>query len=252
MIRGYGALFAVFAALAAHGDVVGVSPVKGNATPTVCAADGFYRVRQDDGGRWWVVAPDGGRTFLRGVDHANWNGHWCEALNVNPYREENRKRYPSQGAWEAETLDRLKSWGVNTLGAGCSPELEGRGLAHCAFLSMGESFASQGSDHALSEAQGIPGTAFPNVFHKDWEGFCDARAAQLCASRKDDCNLVGYFFDNELFWWGRTAEEAERYFRTIAAAIRRHDPNHLLLGCRFAGLDAPRAAWEATHGRRSR
>ena len=245
MIRGYGALFAMFAALAAHGDVVGVSPVKGNATPNVYSADGFYRVRQDDGGRWWVVAPDGGRTFLRGVDHANWNGHWCEALNVNPYREENRKRYPSQGAWEAETLDRLKSWGFNTLGAGCSPELEGRGLAHCAFLSMGESFASQGGDHALSEAQGIPGTAFPNVFHKDWEGFCDARAAQLCASRKDDRSLVGYFFDNELYWWGRTAEEAERYFGTIAAAIRRHDPNHLLLGCRFAGLDAPRAAWEA-------
>ena len=117
MRNGYWALLAAVVAFAAHG--------------------GFYRVRQDGGGRWWVVAPDGGRTFLRGVDHANWNGHWCEALNVHPYREENRKRYPSQGAWEAETLDRLKSWGFNTLGAGCSPELEGRGLAHCAFLSMG-------------------------------------------------------------------------------------------------------------------
>lgn len=31
---------------------------------------------------------------------------------------------------------------------------------------------------------------------------------------------------------------AEKYFGTAAAAIRRHDPNHLLLGCRFAG-DAP-------------
>lgn len=28
---------------------------------------------------------------------------------------------------------------------------------------------------------------------------------------------------------------AERYFREAAAAIRRHDPNHLVLGCRFAG-----------------
>ncbi len=28
---------------------------------------------------------------------------------------------------------------------------------------------------------------------------------------------------------------AETYFGTCAGAIRRHDPNHLLLGCRFAG-----------------
>ena len=28
---------------------------------------------------------------------------------------------------------------------------------------------------------------------------------------------------------------AERYFRVAAAAIRRHDPHHLVLGCRFAG-----------------
>ena len=35
---GYGALLAVFAALVAHGAVVEVSPVKGNATPAVCAA----------------------------------------------------------------------------------------------------------------------------------------------------------------------------------------------------------------------
>ena len=39
---------------------------------------------------------------------------------------------------------------------------------------------------------------------------------------------------------------AERYFRVTTEAIRRHDPNHLILGCRFAGLDgAPVALWKA-------
>ncbi len=39
---------------------------------------------------------------------------------------------------------------------------------------------------------------------------------------------------------------AERYFSITTAAIRRHDPNHLILGCRFAGLDgAPLAVWKA-------
>ena len=30
-------------------------------------------------------------------------------------------------------------------------------------------------------------------------------------------------------------EVAERYFRVAAEAVRRHDPNHLIVGCRFAG-----------------
>jgi hypothetical protein len=38
-------------------------------------------------------------------------------------------------------------------------------------------------------------------------------------------------------------EVAERYFRTCAEAIRRHDPNHLVVGCRFAGW-APADIWD--------
>ena len=38
---------------------------------------------------------------------------------------------------------------------------------------------------------------------------------------------------------------AERYFGIAAAAIRRHDPNHLVMGARFAGLGgAHEAVWE--------
>ncbi|MCA9248052.1 MAG: hypothetical protein KDA42_13080, partial [Planctomycetales bacterium] len=37
-------------------------------------------------------------------------------------------------------------------------------------------------------------------------------------------------------------EAAERYFQVTTAAVRRHDPNHLILGCRFA-FNAPDAAW---------
>jgi len=40
---------------------------------------------------------------------------------------------------------------------------------------------------------------------------------------------------------------AERYFSISCAAIRRHDPNHLVLGARFAGLGgAHPAVWEAS------
>ncbi len=40
------------------------------------------------------------------------------------------------------------------------------------------------------------------------------------------------------------AEAAERYFRITAQAIKKHDPNHLNLGCRFA-WDVPEVVWRA-------
>ena len=39
---------------------------------------------------------------------------------------------------------------------------------------------------------------------------------------------------------------AERYFSTVVGAVRRHDPNHLVLGCRFAGVrGAHEEVWRA-------
>ena len=258
------------------------------------AQGGFYRLRQSDGGRWWVVDPGGRKTFLRGIDWVWVHGFHCEALGYSPYGRFVKANYPSREAWAEETLLRLKSWGFNALGAGCSPELERKGFAHCRHLAVGESFCRQGKDCALGAAEGIPGTAFPNVFHPDFAKFCDERAAKACAPNRDDRSLFGYFFDNELAWRVRgsvanglyeaaaktPAENparqaldafltqrgvattdaasvpdeakteflrlaASRYFGTIADAIRRHDPNHLLLGCRFAGLgSAHRVVWE--------
>jgi len=36
---------------------------------------------------------------------------------------------------------------------------------------------------------------------------------------------------------------ADRYFAVTTAAIRKHDPNHMVIGCRFAG-DAPAGIWD--------
>ena len=297
----------------------------------------FYRVSQDTNGVWWIISParragdsspaseEGGRaTFLRGIDHANWNGHYCEALKTNPYRDEMTKKFGGdRKAWEAETLSRLKAWGFNALGAGCSAELRGRGLAHIEFLAMGQVFCAKGGDYEISKFEGVPGSAFPNVFHPEFASFCDERAKKMCAPQKDDVSILGYFFDNELAWGAKGAPStgmfdavakmpeshparkaldaflaerhlsgeaalrprsghlsgeaalrprsghlsgeaalnsslisheikleflrlaARRYFETISAAIRRHDPNHLLLGARFAGLgSAHQVVWE--------
>lgn len=75
--------------------------------------------------------------------------------------------------------------------------------------------------------------------HRDLAGLARAWAVEL-----DDENALGrltvantallspgYLEDNRAF----SAEFARRYFRITAEAIRRHDPNHLALGCRFGG-----------------
>jgi len=265
------------------------------------AATGFFRVEKIRG-RWWLVDPNGHGFYWVGTDHVSYHGHWCEKLGYAPYGRVAQQKYGSETNWAAETLRRLKAWGFNTLAAGHSPALRHQGLPHIEFLSLGSAFA--GHDDLCPRTTW---TGFPNVFSADWARHCDLVARRACAPNANDPWLLGYFFDNELEWLGKTWKPdglfpevwkkpadhtgkqawiallqkettiarfnaefgvqfadfaalaadvtprpargepgaelakawarlvAEKYFATCAAAIRRHDPNHMLFGCRFAG-----------------
>jgi len=285
-------------------------------------ATGFFRVKQEaGGGRWRAIDPLGQPVVLLGVDHVTFGGHWCEKLGYAPHGRKNEKKYASRGEWEAETLGRLKAWGFNMLGAGCDPQLNHRGLVHTVFLSLGNDFTGLGDACEITPDEQRPCSAFPNVFHPDFEAFCKYRARRSCLPHKDDPWLFGYFIDNELAWWGRGAHDAglfdavmkkgethtaktalrdflkaeakgdiaqfnalwgtslktfdemlalnalphntearrsvklaflrliaERYFSVTTRAIRAVDPNHLVLGSRFAGTTwgAHPAVWEVS------
>ena len=233
---------------------------------------GFFTVRMRNDGRWTLVDPDGKDFFIRGVDHLRYEGFKDAKSGRWNYRESNDAKFGGdREAWAKETLARLKDWGFNAFGSGPSPELLHRGVYHTAFLGIG-SFRKE-------REYRIP-PKFPNVFHPDWERFCDAQAKAECEPSREDRDLIGYFFGNELNWWGdgkggkweyglfhaasilpddhyakkallaytggttnvsAAVKEgfirlcAEKYFSTIAAAIRKYDPNHLILGCRFMG-----------------
>ena len=113
----------------------------------------------------------------------------------------------------------------------------------------------------------------PDVFDPEWPAKVRQLALEQCGPLKDDPWVLGYFTDNELDWGhdddhahvldhylklpagsggrqkaeafvqkhgrGKAAEfralVAGEYFRVTAGAIREADPNHLVLGCRFAG-----------------
>jgi len=287
--------------------------------PEICGrATGFFHVKQD-GDAWWVIDPLGRGFVPLGVDHVRYEGHWCEALGYQPYKRKNDNRYGGRQEWADETLGRLKDWGFNLLGGGASPELFRRGLAHTRFIGIGSNLARRGGDCDITPHEGRPCSAFPNVFHPNFERYCRGQAYRLCVTSRGDPWLFGYFLDNELAWWGRGGLEtglfdavmnkpaqhsakqalvrflreryrndvaelnrkwgtriesfegvlsrstlsgkhddavteakqaflalaAERYFGTLAQAIRAVDPDHMILGSRFAGGHCSEVVWKA-------
>lgn len=268
------------------------------AQSDVFAAKGFYSTEKTPDGRWYVVDADGARTIIRGIDWVRYDGHSCQVEDRRHYYEWNETHYASRAEWEEETLRRLKKWGFNMLGAGSDASLQNRGLIHATALGMGGSFGKPldyDDERWICVSMKSPGTQLPNVFHPDFPAHCEKIAAKVCAKMKDDRNMLGWFIDNELRWWGMVRGErkatgvydtcmqfkdghsakkaaiefakahpdfkgdkmkeaflglvAERYFRITIDSIKKFDPNHMILGCRFAGLDgAPDIVWR-TAGR---
>ncbi|MGA9378008.1 MAG: hypothetical protein WBV73_04480, partial [Phormidium sp.] len=113
--------------------------------------------------------------------------------------------------------------------------------------------------------------SFPDVYSEEFVNNSNLAAARQCATRKSDRFLLGYFVANEPIWGRRelniidlilsgpetatrkelqkflAAEDTperrkqffyqayERYLEVITNGIRKYDPNHLILGIRFAG-----------------
>lgn len=272
--------------------------------PRIARPTGFFRVRQE-GPVWWIVDPNGRAFYAVGIDHVNYNVHWCEALGYAPYARNVAAKYGSEEKWAASAVARLKQWGFNSLGANNSPSTRYRGLPHTEFLSFGMAFTSV-SDIVPRTTW----TGFPDVFHPGFPEWCRQEAQRQCRPLRNDPWLLGYFLDNELEWFGKSGSEvglleealkkpashpakralladlqarygdigsfntawktrfpsweslaeeapavqtpearrdglrfvakvADLYFRYTTAAVREADPNHLILGCRFAGTAPP-------------
>ncbi|MBR4370097.1 MAG: hypothetical protein IKS92_03565, partial [Victivallales bacterium] len=275
-------------------------------------ATGFFRVQKLADGRWWAIDPLGRGFVVFGIDHCTYYGHYCEALDKYLHKEFNDKVFKSRDEWAVKASSLLKDWGFNLLTAGVSPEIKHKGIPHAEFIGLGAHFASMADEFAIVGGNGNPGSRFPNVFHPDFPDYCEDIVESRTQGLQDDPWLFGYFFDNELCWWGNpysvkcglfnaamqknadhtakialmnllketangdiamfnkqwnqkltdfkeilelkelpedTDEQvalkreylalcAEYYFRIISETFRKYDPNHLLLGSRFAGVGA--------------
>lgn len=226
---------------------------------------GYFRTAEDDGVAW-LVDPDGGRFLSNGVNNVKFDPDQVQGTRRTPYADACRAKYGSESAWRSAAATRLAGWGFNTIGAWSDAALVRAGarpLAATPNLDLGMSFAWGINDRNPAS----PRHHFPDVFDPAFAAHATARAQELCAPHADNGAILGWFIDNELRWgpdW-RGPEEllalfsalpngtpghaaaasepdcdafaarvAERYFAVTVAAIKAADPNHLVLGCRFA------------------
>jgi hypothetical protein len=163
-----------------------------------------------------------------------------------------------QTKWADLALKRLEDWGLNTIGNWSDPRVWD---AH--------KKAYQVNLGGWGMRDGYLG--MPDVYSEEFVKVADKDAAAQCAPRKDDPWMLGYFIANEPPWPGRESlvvdmildgkpcaiqREAkafladgdtperrkqfiyrafDKFLEVTMAAIRRHDPNHLILGIRFGG-----------------
>jgi len=220
-------------------------------------ATGFFHTAFD-GDRWWLVTPDGRPFYSTGVNHVSASPDTDRKTGICPYCEAVATKYPNVDAWRNGAVDRLRSWGFNTIGAWSDTDRFAARMPYTVLLDM-----AGGGDW----------------FSPDFEARAASIAASAVVSRRDDPNLVGWLLDNELHWgpdWrmqhpllddyltlppgspGRAVADhyvgnpngflralAARYFRVTTVAIRAQDPHHLILGVRMIAQLAPREVIEA-------
>jgi len=229
---------------------------------------GFFHTQQI-AGKWWFVTPDGNVFWSKGCCGVVFDADVARSLGYSPYNRAAMARYGSETKWATATAARLHDWGMNTLGAWSSPQMQHTGFAYTVEASLGGA-----ADSELWRT-----ARFPDVFSPEWIDAVDRRAAQLCRPLAADPWLLGYFSDYELTWgddWrtgnslleiylkmppstpGRKRAEqfvrdyggsltsamkdeflatvARQYFKVCHDAIHAHDPNHMVLGCRFTGF----------------
>ena len=245
-------------------------------------ADGYFRVAERDG-TWWLVTPLGNAFLSKGVNHISYTADRAPSLGYSPYGRATAARYGSQEKWAEATADRLRRWGFNTIGAWSGRAMWEQEIPYTVILNLG---VRAGADWRKGTMPDFFSAAFRDTIRSICRKRCSPRRddpyllgyftdnelAWATDWRRKKSLLESYLempepssgrraAENLLAERGRTVESisradedaflalaAQEYFRVCHEAIRAADPNHLVLGCRFAGY-APPPVLRAMKGR---
>ncbi len=149
------------------------------------AATGYFRTTKAEG-RWWLVDPTGYAFISVGMNGVSLGPR--AAGEETSYREAALAKYRKQSEWAKATVEQLRVWGFNTLGAGSDRVTWQQGMAYTVSLSCA---------HTVPWAEG---TAFPDIFDPAYETAVRRHAIRVCRPLAEDPALLGYFTDEELRW----------------------------------------------------
>ena len=227
--------------------------VKGKTT-------GFFHTEQIDG-RWWLVTPDGNAFFSKGVDN----------VSYMPEADSAPRAPDDPAAWAKSASRQLHDWNFNTVGAWSARQMYTTGIAYAPVINVAASvqrdvwlkggvvdyFSPEFHDAAnrVAERMCAPNAKDPWLlgyftdnelrWGRDWrsaesllEGYLKMaegsagfrKAAEFIKARGHAAGSLTDADKDEFL--GLVAAE---YGRVTRDAIRRSDPNHMVLGCRFAG-----------------
>jgi hypothetical protein len=218
---------------------------------------GFFRVEQHEN-RWWFITPEGKRFWSIGMNHIDSAAiRFAESGDIWQ-----REFGNSQERWLSSVHADLQDWGFNTIGWTQEVVIINDGYhRHSRPFTYEEyQWADMPYCHMLpfTEAhQWQVEVRQPDIRSSDFEEWCDYVARDECARFRDDPKLIGYFYcdcpqwvhtapDTE--WRGSLIDPdmlksesgkreifaiAQHYYKVIHDAIRRYDPNHLILGDRW-------------------
>ena len=184
------------------------------------AASGFFRVKKIDG-RWWMVDPIGNRYISRGV------------AEFSPGRASRQKaalkdRFGSMERWAADEMGFLKDFGFNSLGAWAAVDAvrgvrPGERMPYTVIVDVMHPYLKE---HPVAEGAQL-------AMDAEFDAYIEKRLSHV-AKYSNDPYLIGYFVDNEISWGDTALEDCfEPYLDKVRRTLRKYDPNHLYLGCRF-------------------
>lgn len=176
-------------------------------------ATGNFRTQKIDG-KWWLIDPEGKLFWSVGVNGAGKlvvntpykkREHFFETdfknLGKNSkFKQKNSYNFGTQNLYikygkNAEedymgvTLDRMKSWGINTLGGwsneAVATQPEAKKLPYTIYINA--------MYPSINEK-------FPDVFDPKWKADVEKKVKQKAAFAKDDPYFFGFFINNEIHW----------------------------------------------------
>ena len=236
-------------------------------------ATGFFRVEKIDD-KWWFIDPEGYLFLSVGSDCVNSSVRTTtkdrefifEQLQENEgfadfYRWNISKRYGEYNVteWINTTVNRMHSWGINTIANWSSRE-----------ISSADKVPFVLSLPGLQLNRGVMG--LPDIYNPQYAADIDKAIGEMAQSYKNNPWLLGYFVGNEQPWPGLenilcdrilkgddtpikkellswitkngdsndskrafVYDTFDKFLGLVNKTLKKHDPNHLNLGMRFGG-----------------